>query len=107
MTTSHLLRLLVVAIAALVALTIYSRYYPNATVGMIEGFWLLAGVYVTLLGFRFTGPLPGVNARYDDMYQKSIKWGRILGPLFIAKGLTFFAFGYRIPNDLIQSTIER
>lgn len=107
MTTSYLLRLLVFAIAALVVLTIVSRHFPNATRGVIEGYWLLAGVYVMLLGFRIVGPAPGVNAQYDETYQKSIKWGRILGPLFIAKGLTFFAFGYRIPHDLIRSTIER
>ena len=101
MKTLHL-RLFVVVVSVLVTLMIFSRHFPNAAVGTIEGGWLLTGVYVTLLGFRHVGPVPGVYARYEDVYQKSIKWGKIIGPLFIAKGPAFFALGYRFPHDLIR-----
>jgi hypothetical protein len=96
------LRLFVVAVSVLVALMIFSRQFPNSSVGIIKGGWLLMGVYVTLLGFRLVGPVPGVNVRYEDMYENRIKWGKIIGPLIIAKGLAFFVFGFRVPHDLIR-----
>ena len=101
MNTLHL-RLFIVAAVALVALTALSRQFPDAAIAVREGGWLLLGVYGTLLGFRFVRPAAGVNPQYDNVYEKSTKWLKLLGPLCIAKGVAFFAFDLRIPYDLIQ-----
>lgn len=51
------------------------------------GLMVLAGLYITLLGFRVVGTRPGLNPQVDAYRAR---WGpvyRIVGPLLIVVGL--------------------
>jgi len=58
----------------------------------IEFFFLvIAGVYVTLLGYGIVGKKPGLDLDYDIKMNKSRGALRICGPLLIVSAVVFLA----------------
>ncbi len=68
---------------------------------------IIGGVLATLIGFRFFGPKPSANEKFDSMHGKWLKHFRWLGPLLIAVACLKLVLSQFAGNVTAETTVSK